>query len=137
MNTEHGRQLAALAATLSFAALLTGAGCSKKDATKTANAGPPPPAVIVEQVEQKTVPIYSEYVGQTKADETVELRARVEGILQKIYFKEGTPVRKGELLFTIDKRTFQETMQSAKADLDKGKSDLAQAQQRTDVLHAN
>ena len=136
MNTEHSRQLAALAATLSFAALLIGAGCSKKDATKTANAGAPPPAVIVEQVEQKTVPIYSEYVGQTKADETVELRARVEGILQKIYFKEGSAVRKGELLFTIDKRPFQATLQSAKAALAKANSDEAQAEQRTDVIQA-
>ncbi|HEU5238636.1 MAG TPA: efflux RND transporter periplasmic adaptor subunit, partial [Pyrinomonadaceae bacterium] len=118
-------------ATMSF-----NAGCSKKDASKTANAGPPPPTVIVEQIEQKTVPIYSEYVGQTKADDTVELRARVEGILQNVYFKEGAAVGKGQLLFTIDKRPFQATLQSAKAALAKAQSDLAQAQQRTDVIQA-
>jgi len=61
------------------------------------------------------VPIYSEYVGQTRADNTVELRARVEGILQKVYFKEGTHVKKGQLLFTIDKRPFEAALQSAKA----------------------
>jgi len=92
--------------------------------------------VIVAAVTQKTVPIYSEYVGQTRADNTVELRARVEGILQKVYFREGTPVRKGQLLFTIDKRPFQATLQSAKALAAKAVSDLAQAQQRTDVLQA-
>jgi len=90
----------------------------------------------VAAVTQKTVPIYSEYVGQTRADNTVELRARVEGILQKVYFREGTPVRKGQLLFTIDKRPFQATLQSAKALGAKAVSDLAQAKQRTDVLQA-
>jgi membrane fusion protein, multidrug efflux system len=116
-------------------AALIGTACSKKDVNKAA-APPPPPSVIVAEVTQKTVPIYSEYVGQTKADETVELRARVEGILQKVYFREGAPVHKGQLLFTIDKRPFQATLQSAKAILAKAISDLAQARQRTDVLQA-
>ena len=95
-----------------------------------------PPAVVVVPVAQKTVPIYSEYVGQTQADNTVELRARVEGVLQKVHFREGTPVRKGQLLFTIDKRPFQAALQSAKALALKAVSDLAQASQRTDVLQA-
>jgi membrane fusion protein (multidrug efflux system) len=115
---------------------LISAGCSRKDASKTTAAGPPPPSVIVEQIEQKTVPIYSDYVGQTKADDTVELRARVEGVLEKVYFKEGSAVRKGQLLFTIDKRSYQATLQAAKATQAKAESDLAQAQQRTDVIQA-
>jgi len=114
---------------------LASIGCSKKDTSHAASA-PPPPTVVVEQVTQRTVPIYGEFVGQTKAEETVELRARVEGILQKVYFREGAPVRKGQLLFTIDKRTFQATVQSAKAALAKANSDLAQARQRTDVIQA-
>jgi membrane fusion protein (multidrug efflux system) len=121
---------------LIFTVSLTAICCSKsKDATKL-NSSVPPPTVVVEQIDQRTVPIYSEYVGQTKADETVELRARVEGILQKIYFKEGTFVRKGELLFTIDKRPFEASLQSAKAALAKAVSDEAQAEQRTDVIQA-
>jgi membrane fusion protein, multidrug efflux system len=99
-------------------------------------AAPPPATVVVAEVTQKTVPIYSEFVGQTRAEETVELRARVEGILQKVYFKEGSAVRKGQLLFTIDKRPFQAAVQSAIALAAKATSDLAQAQQRTDVLEA-
>jgi membrane fusion protein (multidrug efflux system) len=110
------------------------AGC-KKNPAKTA-AAPPPVTVIVESIGQKTVPIYSEYVGQTKADNTVELRARVEGVLHKIYFKEGSVVRKGQLLFTIDKQPFEASLQSAKAALAKSVADLAQARQRTDVLQA-
>jgi membrane fusion protein (multidrug efflux system) len=134
MKINPGRQLFVFAASLSLAAAFANTACSKKNTKATAP--PPPPTVIVEQVQQRTVPIYSEYVGQTKADDTVELRARVEGILQKVYFREGTPVRKGQLLFTIDKRPFQATVQSAKAILAKSISDLAQAQQRTDVLKA-
>lgn len=133
MKSRHMCSLSV--AGLGIAALvLVSAGCSKKDASKAA--APPPPTVVVEQVSQRTVPIYSEYVGQTKADETVELRARVEGVLQKVYFREGAPVGKGQLLFTIDKRPYQASVQSAKAILAKSIADLAQAKQRTDVLQA-
>ena len=134
MRITHRRAPAVLL-TASLAAILLSFGCSKKNASKTA-AAPPLATVIVEAIGQKTVPIYSEYVGQTKADDTVELRARVEGVLQKIYFKEGTVVRKGQLLFTIDKRPFDASVQSAKAALAKSVADLAQARQRTDVLQA-
>jgi membrane fusion protein (multidrug efflux system) len=124
-----------VAATITAATIAISAGCGgKSDVTVSASA--PPPAVIVAEVAQRTVPIYSEFVGQTKAVETVELRARVEGVLQKIYFKEGTPVKKGALLFSIDKRPFDAALQSANAILAKAESDLAQARQRTDILQA-
>lgn len=135
MNIHHHRRPDVFILTSLIAAALLAASCSKKDAAKT-SAAVPPPAVVVETVSQRTVPIFSEYVGQTKADETVELRARVEGLLLKIYFKEGSPVRKGQLLFTIDKRPFQASLQSAKAALAKSVSDQAQAEQRTDVIQA-
>jgi len=124
-----------LAVLILIAALAFGASCGKSG-QHTAAAQPPPPTVIVASVNQKTVPIYSEYVGQTRADNTVELRARVEGILQKVYFREGSPVKKGQLLFAIDKRPFEASLQSAKAIAAKAVADLAQAQQRTDVLQA-
>jgi len=115
--------------------LTISAGCNT-NGKHSAAAQPPPPTVVVAPVTQKTVPIYSEYVGQTRADDTVELRARVEGVLQKVYFKEGMPVKKGQLLFLIDKRPFEAALQSAKALALKALSDLAQAEQRTDVLQA-
>ena len=123
-----------LAATLAAALLST--GCKGKETAHVGAAPVPPPAVVVADVPQRTVPIYSEFVGQTRAKETVELRARVEGVLEKIYFKEGAPVKKGALLFSIDKRPFAAALQSAKAILAKAESDFAQAQQRTDVLKA-
>ena len=113
-----------------------GVGCKKSKSAEHAAAQPPPPSVVVTLANQKTVPVYSEFVGQTRADETVELRARVEGVLLKVYFKEGYAVKKGQLLFTIDKRPFEASLQSAKALAAKAVADLAQAQQRTDVLQA-
>ena len=133
MNIPHSRKCSFLS-TLIVAALIL-AGCSKKDKSKVSLTAPPP-TVVVAEVAQRTVPIYSEFVGQTRADETVDLRARVEGILQKVYFREGSPVRKGQLLFTIDKRPFEAALQSARAALAKATSDLAQARQRADVLQA-
>src|SRR5215211_5610645 len=106
--------------------LALSAACSGKADQKHENA-PPPATVIVAEATQRTVPIYSEFVGQTRAEETVELRARVEGILQKVHFKEGSSVRKGQLLFTIDKRPFQASLQSAKALATKAVSDQALA----------
>src|SRR4030095_1168755 len=134
MRIAHSRTPLVLLMASLGAMLMMSAGC-KKNPAKTA-AAPPPVTVIVESIGQKTVPIYSEYVGQTKADNTVELRARVEGVLHKIYFKEGSVVRKGQLLFTIDKQPFEASLQSAKAALAKSVADLAQARQRTDVLQA-
>jgi membrane fusion protein (multidrug efflux system) len=136
MTNRHIRNLSlSLAVPILAASLTASTGCNSKSA-HSASAPPVPPSVVVAPVTQKTVPIYSEYVGQTMADNTVELRARVEGVLQKVYFREGTPVRKGQLLFTIDRRPFQAGLQSAKALSAKAVSDLAQAQQRTDVLQA-
>jgi membrane fusion protein (multidrug efflux system) len=134
MNNQHSRWISVFVTILIGAAILMSLACSKKDASKTAAA--PPPSVVVEAIGQRTVPIYSEFVGQTRAGETVELRARVEGVLRKVYFREGTPVKKGQLLFTIDKQSFDASLLSAKAILAKAVSDLAQARQRTDVLQA-
>lgn len=136
MNILHKHNLiVSVAAAIIVAAVSVSTGCGGKSDIKV-SASAPVPSVIVAEVAQRTVPIYSEFVGQTKANETVELRARVEGVLEKIYFKEGTPVKKGDLLFSIDKRPFDAAVQSAKAILAKAESDLAQAQQRTDVLQA-
>jgi len=130
MNILYSPKLFIALVILAITAACTGKSNEKHDAA------PPPATVVVAEVQQKTVPIYSEFVGQTTADNTVELRARVEGVLEKVYFREGMPVRKGQLLFSIDKRPFAAAVQSAKALAAKAVSDLAQASQRTDVLEA-
>lgn len=136
MNTRHKQTLSISAAAAFTAAAVLVIGACGGTKTPTSAVAVPPPSVIVAVVDQKTVPIYSEFVGQTKAEETVELRARVEGVLKKVHFKEGSAVRKGQLLFTIDKAPFEATLQSARAILSKAVADLAQARQRTDVLQA-
>jgi membrane fusion protein (multidrug efflux system) len=134
MNIHHNHNLP-LSAVISIIALAILTSCGGKTTSKT-QVSPPPPTVVVAEIAQRTVAIYSEFVGQTRAEETVELRARVEGILQKAHFTEGRPVSRGQLLFSIDKRPFEAALQSARALLAKANSDLAQARQRTDVLQA-
>src|ERR1044072_8734716 len=135
-KVQHIQNLSlSLAAPILIVVSMVGSSCNTKG-EHSAAAQSPPPTVVVAAVSQKTVPIYSEYVGQTRADNTVELRARVEGVLQKVYFREGAAVRKGQRLFTIDKRPFEAALQSANALAAKAVADLAQAQQRTDVLQA-
>ena len=137
MNIQHRCNLfVSVAVSLIAAAAIASVGCGSKSTTKQETTTTTPPAVVVTEVQQRTVPIYSDFVGQTKAQETVELRARVEGVLQKVYFTEGMPVRKGQLLFTIDKRPFEASVQTAKAILAKAEADFAQARQRTDVIQA-
>src|SRR4051794_21323225 len=125
MKNLSMREYSALSAALVLSVLSAlSTGCGKSATTTTEAATLPPPQVVVETVEQKTVPIFSEFVGQTKAFETVEIRARIEGVLEKLYFAEGSPVRKGQLLATIDKREYQAKLQTAKADQLKAEADL-------------
>ena len=137
MNVKCIRDLSVMAAGLLVSVVsILGAACGFGAPTKLQASAPPPAAVVIADVEQRTVPIFSEFVGQTKAYETVEVRARVEGVLNKIYYTEGAVVNKGELLVTIDKREYQANVQTAKAAQSKAEADLAQAKQRSDVVKA-
>ena len=95
-----------------LAAALALSGCSKKEA-----AAPPPVEVVVAEVVQKDVPVFMEMVGQTKGSQDVEIRARVEGYLDKFFFTEGAFVTKGEQLYQIDPKPFQAAVAQAKANL--------------------
>jgi RND family efflux transporter MFP subunit len=90
--------------------------------------GPPPPAVTVDKPVQKEVTDYDEYVGRFVAVNAVEVRARVSGYLEGVHFKDGQRVKQGDLLFTIDKRPFQNAVQQAQANLTQAKSNLAYAE---------
>jgi RND family efflux transporter MFP subunit len=87
--------------------------------------GPPPPAVTVAKPVQRTVFDYDEYVGRFTAINSVEVRARVSGYLEGLHFKDGQMVKQGDLLFTIDKRPFQNTLDQARANLVQAQSNLA------------
>ena len=73
--------------------LILTAACGRQEGP--APPPPAPPAVVVSPVPAATVPIYREYVARTEARQTVEIRARVEGFLEKVLFEEGSQVKAG------------------------------------------
>jgi membrane fusion protein (multidrug efflux system) len=123
---------------IATAGLLLGSACGGKgDAAKNASASQPPAVSVgVAEVVQKTVPIYSDFVGQTAANQTVEVRARAQGMLERVLFTEGAVVRKGQILFQIQKSEYQARVLAAKAAVSKAQADLSQARERTDVIQA-
>lgn len=74
-------------------------------------------AVQVTKVIQRNIPQYVEYVGQTEAPVSVEIRARVEGFVQEVAFVEGSNVKEGDLLFVIDPKPYEEKLARAKGKL--------------------
>jgi RND family efflux transporter MFP subunit len=102
-----------------LAAFVASCGESQKQA-----AAPPPPAVTVAKPIKRTVTDFDEYVGRFTAINSVEVRARVSGYLDGVHFKDGQIVKQGDLLFTIDKRPFQNTLDQARANLAQAQSNL-------------
>jgi membrane fusion protein (multidrug efflux system) len=90
-----------------------------------------PPEVYVAEVVQRDVPVYMEVVGQTRGSQDVEIRARVEGYLNRVAFTEGSFVRKGDLLYEIDPLPLQAALAAAKANLATAQARLEKA--NTDV----
>ncbi|ERJ19735.1 Efflux transporter RND family MFP subunit protein [Salinisphaera shabanensis E1L3A] len=88
----------------------------------------PPMPVDVHTVIPHSVDIMSEYPGRVRGRRTVEVRARVEGILEKRFYNEGEIVNEGDMLFTIDPRPFQAVVNQRKAELSSAKASLNQAQ---------
>ena len=80
---------------------------------------PEPPLVAVMPVGVDDVEIYGDYVGRVRAQQFVEVRARVEGFLERMAFAEGTYVRKGQVLFVIDQRQYKAAADKARAQLRK------------------
>jgi membrane fusion protein (multidrug efflux system) len=108
-------------------ALLAASACGKKEEPKA----PPPRNVQVAQVVQRDVPIGSELTGTIKGFEDVEIRARVEGYLKTIDYREGSEVKKGQLLFTIDDSQYRTKVASARGALARAQAAYGKAD--TDV----
>src|SRR5262245_24753718 len=94
------------------------AGCERNKPQAVA----PPPAVSVIQPVQREIVEWDEYIGRLESPETVEVRARVSGYLDKVHFKEGKEVKKGDLLFTIDRRPYQAEFDRAEAEYQRASS---------------
>jgi RND family efflux transporter MFP subunit len=91
---------------------------------KSGPQAPPPPQVSVAQVLEKRVKDWDEFTGRLQAVETVEIRPRVSGYIDKVAFTEGSLVRRGTLLFVIDPRPYQAEYDRAAADLKRFKTAL-------------
>lgn len=87
------------------------------------------PTVSVTAVIQKNIPKYVEYVAQTEAPVSVEIRARVEGFVQEVAFKEGSEVKEGDLLFVIDPKPYEEKLARAKGKVAEAEASYLKAHQ--------
>src|ERR1700760_679482 len=103
-------QLTSSAILLAFVVLC---GCGGKAATPTAG----PPDVSVTKVEQRDVPIISEWVATLDGFVNAQIQPQVTGYIVKQNYREGSPVRRGDVLFEIDPRPFQALLDQAKAQL--------------------
>ena len=101
------------------------ASCGERQQKKAS--APPPPKVTVATPVKRMLTDFDEYVGRFAAIDSVEVRARVSGYLDSVDFKDGQMVKTGDLLFTIDKRSFQNAVDQARAALATAKSNLAYA----------
>jgi RND family efflux transporter MFP subunit len=102
-------------------------GCDDAGAKKSQPPSAPPPTVIVAEVPQRTVQISSEFVARTEAVPTVEIRARISGVLEQVRFREGSEVKQGQVLFVIQQAEYRAALLSARAQLAKAQADLTRA----------
>jgi RND family efflux transporter MFP subunit len=86
---------------------------------------PPAPAVTVAKPVKRELVDFDEYVGRFVAVDMVEIRSRVSGYLEKVHFQDGAIVQAGDLLFSIDKRPFQNTLDQAKGNLAQSRANVA------------
>jgi RND family efflux transporter MFP subunit len=110
------------------------AGCNHNGSAKAA--APPPPEVVVATVEQRAVSIERDFTARTEAVPTVEIRARVSGVLEQVLFKEGTAVRRGQALFVLQRDEYKAALETARAQLAKARADLTRARDTSAIDRA-
>lgn len=101
------------------ASTLVLAGCDSGQAG--GEQAPPSPEVSIAQVLSRPVQQWNEYTGRVSAIHTIELRARVSGYVQRVAYKEGQEVKKGDLMFLIDQRPYRTALANAQAQLDRAR----------------
>jgi multidrug efflux system membrane fusion protein len=103
------------------------AGCSGRSAQSAAKTNDAIPVIVATAV-RKSMPVEVRVIGNVEAYATITVKAQIGGELQKVYFREGDAVRKGDLLFMIDPRPYQGQVNRVQANLAKDSADLQQAQ---------
>ena len=125
----HQKRMTLLVRLLAGAAMI--AGLAACDRSPQVSAGPKPPGVTVVAVAQRSVPVYGQYVGQTEAVKTVEVRARVEGFIERQVAPDGADVKAGDLLFVIDPRPFEAALRQAEANVARDTAGSARRRRRS------
>jgi RND family efflux transporter MFP subunit len=115
-------------------------GCNRQQGGQGAGGPPPAPQVTVAPSVQRQIQEFDEFNGRLEATETVDVRPRVAGTIDRVHFKEGQAIRKGEVLFTIDARPFRAELARAEAQLaaaqtqsELAKTEFARAQKLLDI----
>jgi membrane fusion protein, multidrug efflux system len=126
----------ALVCALLTAATLAAAGCSADGETRAESNDPPaaPPAIPVRAapVVRKSIAVTLTVVGTAEAYSTVAVRSQITGELESVAFADGDDVRKGQVLFSIDRRPFQTALEQAEANLQRDLAQAANARAQTD-----
>ncbi len=117
-QSGRGLPLPVLALGLALAVVLAGCGSEASP-----GGAPPPPEVSVAPVVSRDVQPWDDFTGRVRAVETVELRPRVSGYVERVAFQEGQVVKKGDLLFVIDPRRYRAELEQAQADLARARSE--------------
>jgi len=130
--------LVSLTTCIVYIAACSGSGArGNPEQPKPAMMAPAVP-VMVGKVSQKTIPVEVRVIGNGEAYSTVQVKSQVDGQVERVYFQEGQDVKKGDLLFTIDRRPFEATLQQAQANLAKdaaqGKNAEAQAERNEQLF---
>ena len=105
--------------------LLITISCSEKEAIKPP---PPPPVITVVVTQEQEVPIYQEFVGQIYGFKDIAIRARVEGFLEEIHFKEGSRIPKDTLLYTLESQQFEADVAAKMSRVAEAQTMLAKAE---------
>ena len=117
-----------------FLAVAFVAACSPKPETKTAGGNmPPPPEVVVMTVATAPLELTTELSGRLQSVRSAQVRARVEGVVQKILFAEGSDVKAGAPLLVIDPRTYQAAADAARAESAAAEQSLARNKSLLDI----
>lgn len=117
-----------LAGGLAALALLSGCGRPGAGDAHASNGPPPAPEVQVAEVALQAIRPWDEFNGRIEAVESVQLRSRVSGYIERIAFAEGQEVKKGQLLFVIDQRPYRAALASAQAQLERARAAAGLAQ---------
>ncbi len=122
INRATGRPPACVL--VSLALVLAGCGAGQGDAAPGATGAPPAPAVSVARPVQREIVEWDEFTGRIEAKDSVEVRARVSGVLEQRAFEEGALVNKGDLLFVLDREPFEVDVANAEAALARARAEL-------------